>query len=218
MASIISITLNDTKYDVKRAKLRHWLSLEEIKENLNIAAESGNNDGITQAIYSYISSAMSVSVELEELPWYEVTNTFHFLADLNSPTIDFPFLKSAFEFQKMPWDYEDRAWYIWLHLLAEKNNWNIEYIAELDIDEAIGLSQEIAIEQQLQREWEWQLTELAYPYDEATKKANFKPLPRPAWMSPAPKVELDKVHKIKSNLMPMGVILRWDQTNEAPPA
>ncbi len=214
---LIKVTLGNKQYTVKRAALRKWLLLEDIKEKLLKAAEVGDRLGVVENIYSYISAAIDFQLELNDLPWYEISNALQLLFNLNSPTLEFPFLKSIIEDQKAVWDYEGRTWFIWLHLIAEKYGWEIKYISELDIDNAIGLAQEIAIEAQLEREWEWQLNELAYQYDEATKKSIFKPLPRPAWMSPAPRMSPETKHKVKSNIMPVGMILTWKQ-DETPPS
>jgi hypothetical protein len=78
-------------------------------------------------------------------------------------------------------------------------------IAELEVEDAFALLQEIETDKQLEREWAWQTNELAYPYNKDTKKSDFHPLPRPAWMrikaGPPPKTRIPK------KMMPVGNII-----------
>ena len=90
----------------------------------------------------------------------------------------------------------------------------MEYVAELDIDDAIGLVQEINVEDQLNREWEWMLSEKSVSYDKQGK-GKFNELSRPDWMNGA--VILSKKSKdypIKRSMLPVGMVLSWD--NEQP--
>ena len=63
------------------------------------------------------------------------------------------------------------------------------------------------MDDQLEREFYYGLSEVAYHYDAATKKSKFVPLPRPNWMRP--KVEPEKVVKtpIPASMIPMGVVI-----------
>jgi len=68
--------------------------------------------------------------------------------------------------------------------------------------EAFAHIQEILTDRQLEQEFFYSLSEIAYPYNKATKKGEFKPMPRPYWMRPA--VRPTKTIRIKRNLLPVG--------------
>ena len=76
----------------------------------------------------------------------------------------------------------------------------------MDIDTAIGAYQELSIDEQLQKEWEWGLSEVAYSYDSSTKKSRYVPLQRPAWMNPIIPKQLPVVKMRKSHL-PVGNVI-----------
>jgi hypothetical protein len=94
-----------------------------------------------------------------------------------------------------------------LHIFSSTYGWDEDRIANLDIDTAIGLLQEILITEQLDHEWQFSITELAYPYNETTKKSSFRPLPRPDWM----KKIIPKVTKIRKDFLPLGNIIGVEQ-------
>ena len=210
-SSVITLTLNNQEYTVDRATLRLWLQLEDQKDKIKQAAESGHSEGLSSSICAYISAVLNIDVS--DFPWYEVIEAFYKLNRLNSPSFDFPFLKSAIEEQKVAWDYDGRTWYIWLHLLSSKG-WNVEYIAGMNVDDAIGIAQEIAVEKQLDLELQWALSEKSVEYDRSGK-GKFKELPRPGWMSKLPR-EI-QITKIPKHMMPQGMILTWEKDGTSKP-
>ena len=105
------VTLDGKEYEVTRARLRVWLQLEDIREQLVRATDSRDREGFTALIYSYLSVALSVDIDLSTLPWYEVVEAYGDIVSLHRPFFDFPFLKTAGEDDKVPWDYEGRTWY-----------------------------------------------------------------------------------------------------------
>lgn len=107
--------------------------------------------------------------------------------------------------EKISWNYDGRTLAIWINAFASAYHWTLNEILNLPLNTAVYLYQEIAVSEQLEREWQYSLTELAYPYNETTKKSEYKPLPRPDWMS----VEADKlipVSKINVDMLPFGVV------------
>jgi hypothetical protein len=64
--------------------------------------------------------------------------------------------------------------------------------------------QEILVNEQLDREFTWSTTEVAYPYNSTTKVSKFQPLTRPYFMHETAKPL--KIMKIPRNLMPMGEV------------
>ena len=60
-------------YPVPRMKLRAWLELESIRDDLLQSVKSKNGKGISSAVLSYVSKAVPLTIEnLLEYPWYEV--------------------------------------------------------------------------------------------------------------------------------------------------
>jgi hypothetical protein len=185
------------------------LVLEEIRGNILEAAELRNYAEVSAGVESYVSAASSN--EWKITTWFDAAETFEEAVRTNLPTREFALLRTRQKNEKLPWEYAGRTWYYWLHLFSNAYGWDEDRIAKMDIDTAIGLLQEIMIQEQLDREWQWSLTELAYPYNETTKKSSFHALPRPDWM----KRIVPKVTKIRRDFLPMGFIVGEGQ-NENP--
>jgi len=207
-------------YPVTRLKLRAWLQLEDVRDKLTEAAEEKNRNRVEMYLYEYISSAVPIAVsELKQVYWYDISLFFREIYSANRPNSEYPLLRprSKKKEDDIDFDYPGRSWFMWLHTLARNYGWSMEYIAELDINDAIALMQEILYDEQLQREWEWGTTEIAYPYDAATKKSKFHPLQRPEWMQAAKPVKEIKNVRMKKSELPMGIILRWDNGKSTNP-
>lgn len=206
--------LGNIEYPLVRSKLRVWLALEDLYADIIEAAEHGDREKFVSSMYSYVSAAFHVPIEQLELCfWNEVTRAFREAYNINRPALDFPMLRAKIHSLKQDatkngWEYEGRMWYIWLHLLSKAYGWTIRYIENLSIDDGIALLQEILIDDQLAKEWEWGMSQNAYSYDEHTKTSKFNPLKRPDWMQEVPK-EIKKV-KIRASDLPVGMILKWD--------
>ena len=215
----MEFSLDGKDYVATRYKLREWLKLDAVRENILDAIEAKDIDGLSKSICAFVSIASSVSVDiLLSLPWYDVTNAFLVTEAENKLRLSFALLRTSKKKTDAPaWEYTGRTWYWWLHLLSSHYGWSSEYIAELDIDDATGLLQEILTEEQLNREWQWSLTEIAYPYNESTKQSNFKPLDRPEWMMMALPEFMPKIPmiRIRRDMLPVGFIIRGG-SNETP--
>uniref|UniRef100_A0A6H1ZBF6 Uncharacterized protein n=1 Tax=viral metagenome TaxID=1070528 RepID=A0A6H1ZBF6_9ZZZZ len=199
----------------RRLRLKDWLFLEETRERIAKAAGRGDYIEVNVGVSAYISAAF-IEDDWTVKPWFKVMLAFQKVYLKNTPTIPFPVLRGKVENKESPsWDYPGRAWYFWANLFAATYGWSLEVIAQMDIDDALGLFQEIMIDQQLQHEWEWSTTEMAFPYNAITKKSEFKPLTRPSWMLPITPA-LKKV-KIRRDLMPMGKIVSLDGSEVTEP-
>ena len=208
------VTLGGKEYEVSRSKLRHWLQLEDLREEIVRATDREDREKFIASIYSYLSVALSVDMDFSILPWFEIANSFSIVRRLNYPQLEFPMLQASGEKEEMPWSYEGRSWYAWVNILAGEYNWTMEYVAELDIDDAIGLVQEINVEDQLNREWEWMLSEKSVSYDKQGK-GKFNELSRPDWMNGAIILSREsKDYPIKRSMLPVGMVLSWN--NEQP--
>lgn len=208
------------KHDIPvvRSKLRAWLVLEELRTQILDAAEHRDRDKFVSSMYSYVSAALSIPVEeLSQCFWAEVTRAYRIINDINIPNPNLPLIKDR-PSKKKPslitktegWEYPGRMWYFWLHVFSKNYGWSIEYIADLDIDVAFSLLQEIRLDEQLLREWEWGLSEVAFSYDANTKKTKFVPLKRPDWMTVIAEVKDLPNVKMKKSELPVGIVLRWD--------
>jgi hypothetical protein len=202
--------LGNCDYPLVRAKLRAWLVLEDFYNKILEAAGKGNREEFVSSIYSYVSAAFIIPKEdIYSCPWYEVTRAFRQIYETNRPSFDFPILQGVEDKENdIDWDYIGRDWFVWLHLLAGKYGWNVEYIENLDVDDGLALIEEIMVDKQMEKEWQWSMSEIAYPYNEQTKKSIFHPLERPAWMRGKPKPA--KKVKIKASMLPVGTVLKWD--------
>lgn len=213
----MEILLANHEYSLDRIGLRLWLELEEIRSSILEAAENRDTDNIALSIRSYVSAALGISEDLTLLPWYEVASAYMLIASLCVPKYDLAILKPKKEEPKpeASWEYPERTFYLWSHILASHYKWTLEYVAEMNFNDALALLQEAMLDEQLQKEWQWSLSEVAYAYNEALKKSEFRPLPRPSWMRGdmiAPPV---KKVKIPKSMMPVGKIVSWGNADEA---
>lgn len=204
----------DKRLKFERKSLREWIKLEEARSQIKDNFKKKDGAKATNFIFDYIN--LAAKTKIDDLSMMESAIVLGMYVDavtLNSPRKPFPILKQAVETKdKLPWEYEGREWYFWANLFSSLYGWSMDEIAALDIDDAIGLYQESEIDKQLQREWEWGLTELAYPYDSTTKTGKFKPLSRPQWMMPI--VPKPKTIRIRKDMMPVGNLLGKDDLDK----
>jgi hypothetical protein len=214
-----TIVLGEKSYKITRSKLKRWIELESLKTKAFDFAKRGRAMEFCDCILSYVSIASGVGIEeLEKISWVDIVFSWEIAVRLNQPNPNLPlYAVRKLDKEKEPiWNYEGRIWYVWVHDLASKYGWSIEYISELDIDDASSLLQEIFTDEQLNREFHWMLSEIAYPYNESSKKSEFKPLQRPIWMMEeirAIKEGKDLKIKIRKDHMPVGNIIRWNEKN-----
>ena len=196
-----------TKIEFKRFLLRDWLRLEEIRGDILEAAGKREYQKVSDLVVSYLSTASERAKEIDwnGQPWHVTMGAYELAVWTNSPRMKFPILHSQEKPDKLPWEYPGRSWYYWLHLFSLNYGWSKEQISNLEIDDAIGLLQEILIQKQLDQEWEWSQSEIAYPFNESTKQGEFKPLPRPDWMKRIAPEPVKRI-KIPKNMLPAGVV------------
>lgn len=209
--SKVTISVGERKLEIERARLRRWFELERIRGQLLDAAERGDTLTVSTLLCAYLSAASGEDQELYgKAVWYEVAVAFNKVVELNRVATRFPVFRNTVSSSKdMPWDYDGRDWYEWVHIIASRYGWSIEYIAELEVEDGIALIQEILVSDQLDREWQWQMSEMAFEYVPATKSSRFRPLPRPQWM--IAKHEPPKSIKIRKDLIPIGNIVVLDK-------
>ena len=203
----MEFSLKGKVVDLERPKLKQWLRFEEIRAVQEETA-AVRNESFSTMICSYLAAVFSKSVEdFSHEPWFVVLNLYLSVIDFFAPTLPFSILTSNPKHgvtEKVAWEYPGRTWYMWLDMLGSRYHWTQEVIAELSIDDAMGLFQETLFNNQLDKEWQWSLTELAYPYNAASKTSRFQPLERPIWMR-TNIAEQQKNVKIHKSMIPLGV-------------
>jgi len=206
----MKIKIGKDELEYTRPTLKSWLALQDLGLKLHKAVEK--HDDVAKHCVFYVSTALSIPEDkLENLPWYEVAVALQTIQITNAPKYNFPFLNMRIKDTKECWDYDERTWYIWSHLFAKDYGWSLEYISALDVDDAIALAQEIAVEEQLKKEWEWMTSEIAYQ-----AKDGFKELPRPDWMrysSEPPKIPKIRIRK---DFLPSGIGYKAPQPERSP--
>lgn len=189
----------------KRVNFYNWTKLENLTTKINKAVETEITK-FPQFVMEYVSTALHIPVfVLSRLPWWATLSLFLFAQQANTPT-KIPLLISNNQIKQksLSWDYEGRSWNYWSHLFAKEYGWTLEYIKNLDVDTALAHIQEIFTDEQLEQEFMWQMSEIAYPYNKTTKESKFSPLPRPYFMqmqAPEPK----KIRMLKT-LVPVGEV------------
>ena len=210
-----SFTLGDIEYPVK-ITLRLWLELEEQNKKIIEFMKGKSMLDASAAICSYLSIYTKLDIDtLKTFYWMDIADAYITLLLACIPKIDFPLLHGKVGTDSpISWDYEGRTWYLWSHLIASKYGWTLDVIENLYFEDAVALIQEILIDEQLQKEWDWSLSEIAYSYNKITKKSEFKSLLRPSWMVGMNKIKEPEVVKMPVSMMPVGNIIRWKQNEE----
>jgi len=189
---------------VPRFHFGKWAKMEELARRVDKALTSDIKNFST-AVHAYLRAVYIPEKILCRLSWTTTITLYFQLRQRNVPN-KIPLLVSKTNTKDEPvsWDYEGRNWYYWAHMLAKEYGWSLEQIGKLSVDDALAHIQEILVDEQLTREFQWTMTEIAYPYNASTKKSEFKPLPRPYFMwTKAP--EIKKV-KLLKKLQPIGVV------------
>lgn len=208
------IKINGKEFEPIRLKLKGWAKLDELRLVMEEAVTRKDIDRYYLTMVKVLETASIPSgINWDDVAWFDVLDALTRCLELNTPTINFPILQSKkTSNEKLPWEYPERTWFYWLNLFSQKYGWTENTIEQLDVDTAIGLYQEIAIDGQLEKEFTYSLSEIAFPYNASTKKSEYKPLPRPEWMLPI--IPKPKVIKIRRDLLPVGNVINL--TEDAP--
>jgi hypothetical protein len=208
---VAELYLKGKAYTPIRLKLRKWLEFEKSQEALTKTISDKNVEAYASTLYVLIASSLSISIEeIFNAPWYEIAQAYSVITNLNKVK-EIPLLKSdPTKPKEIPWEYDERDWFWWVHTFAKNYSWTISVVEELDIDDALALLQEVLVEQQFEKEWQWGLSEIAYPYNAGTKKQEFQKLDRPVWMEgKAVNLPATRVH-FKKSMLPVGKIIGED--------
>jgi hypothetical protein len=167
-----------------------------------------SSGGVHRAITSYLEVGTKLGrEEIKSLPFVEVGKAFIELQNLNRLRFFPPFLSveggSKPGEELPPWNYKGRDLYVWIHTIALAYGWSREEILGLVPEEAVIYIQEIMIDNQFNREWEYSLSGQGMIYNKTTRKSHFRPLTRPRWMV---KTEPTMV-KMPRSLLPVGNVV-----------
>ena len=193
---------------INRGKIptfKKWIELETYKEKIHEAVETGDAM-FPKYILAYISTAYDVSIRwYEKADWVRLIIAFSFIAS-SCPKIELPLVTATHEkHDPEDWTYDGRTWHYYSHIISKAYGWTLEYISQLQVVDALAKIQEILTDDQLDREFQYSLSEIAYVYDKAAKVGKLKPLNRPAWMRK--KIQPIKKFMIPASLMPVGVVM-----------
>jgi len=162
----LTITLDGHEHTTARARLGLYLELEQYKKKLDVV-------GYLQAcgLPTKVSGV-------------EGLRAYIALKKLNRPKVQIPLLLAKIDAKakEVDWNYEDRWTISYIHIVASAYHWSRADILNLNVDEFYCYVQEILTDIQMDREWIYSLSEIAYPFDSASKTRRFKPLERPSWM------------------------------------
>lgn len=204
------VSLDGKEFTVERSKFKSWIELENIREKIFHAIEIENTDEVGMYILLYVSTALGIDVSsIETLAWRDIAVAYSTVVSMNYSIRLLPFMKfnkKKLDDEREVWDYDGRIWYLYSHKIATEYGWKLSDISELEVDDAFALIQEILVSEQMNREWEWTLSDKSTGYDEATKKSKFIELPRPDWMKPIPREP--KKTKMPKFMLPQGNVIR----------
>jgi hypothetical protein len=192
----------------KQPRFGRWVRLEEQKNRILKAVEE-SSDEFPNHLFDFLSTALYFPNRFYcKAKWIDVIKAFYLLITQNSYKTELALFEQSKEKKKndtMSWDYDGRSLHLYSHLLAKEYGWKLEYIYNLKLDFVLPLIQEILLDEQLEKEFQWTMSERSAYYDDKTKTSKMNPLPRPSWMNKHidPKKEL-KITKIPTNLLPAG--------------
>lgn len=192
----------------KKLDFGRWLDGEEIRqimiENIRVDPNSAYNDTV---LFCQNIVKFPVKWLMEHLYWENSIAIFMVALMGSRVTVEIPLTQSKVRKMKdgeISWDYKGRNKFYLYHIFIKAYGWTVEYIRSLNPNHAMQLLQEILVDEQLEKEFSWSLSEIAYPYNKSTKKSEYKPMPRPIWMQPeVPKV---KIIRMPKSILPVGVV------------
>lgn len=203
---MVKIKINGVELGYTRPHLKEWLVLQDLQIEISKAVEQRND--VAKHVVSFVSTALNLN-DIEDCPWYEISIAYLLITNENNLRYEFPFLNTKIKDKKEIWDYNGRTWYVWGNMFAKEYGWRLEDIEKLDVDDAFALAQEIAVEEQLDKEWEW--ITVVGPH---ISSDSFKPLERPMWMKYSKDQPVIQKLKIRKDFMPSGLIYRWNENSE----
>lgn len=183
-------------------RLKKWIELENLKRGIIKATDDGD---FPKELLRFLSVALGVSSKyFDKANWILIVKSFYICISI-LPKVELPITSPTDEkHSEDDWSYPQRTWNLYSHMLAKNYGWDLEYVAQLDVFDALAHIQEIITDEQLEREFYYGLSEAAYSYDQRTKKSKYVPLPRPHWMRK--KAKPIQKFLIPASMLPVGIV------------
>lgn len=202
----------------KRYKFKQWIELEDRKIRI-LKASGQDKDKFPQLVLEFLPDALPIPQWVwARMPWEDTLATFYRICHILPVRSYLPIISLTDDAKEepipIPWTYPGRVWHYYSHLLAHAYGWSLEYIAQLDVFEAMAKIEEILLDKQLDREFEWSMSEASVIYDAKNKTSRPNPLPRPYWMK---QLNPDDPAPVKKVRMPKGFLPVGNVNNEAIP-
>jgi hypothetical protein len=211
-----TIKIGNKDIELSKVKLKMWLLMADVLSEYEEAKKEKNFIHMAECMYKYLDMGIKdVDIVWRDAPWIDTVSVFIALNKVNRLNIKFPIFSADAKKQSksgIDIEYPNRTWYLWMNLIASAYHWGMDTIAQLDVEDAIPLIQEIFIDQQYKREWEWSLSEIAYPYNSSTKKSKYVPLERPSWMTSHVAAPMKTL--IRKDFMPVGNVIDLGKMGE----
>jgi len=206
----INVSLGGLSWTIKRGRLGTYLALQKANAAITGACRDRSNGEVAGGLFYFLKIVIADfdRGHFNQCPWYEIIKAYQEVNELNKfeDKDKFALFRVGDPSPSKPvaWDHDERAIILWIHLIADAYKWSKAEIENLWPEEAAALLQEILADDQERREFSYSLSEMAYHYDNNTKKSKFRPLPRPLWMVGGTD---KKLHKIKKSLLPIGNVI-----------
>lgn len=197
----------------KEPRFKRWIVLEEQKNRILEAVEE-SKDSFPDELLGFLSTALYLPVRMfEKASWINLVKAFYLSLRLTQCQFTLPiFEPTKNKTNPDAWEYENRVWYAYVHLLASSYGWTVEYISNLKLQNALSAIQEILIDKQLEDEFQWTMSERSSYYDSHTKTAKANPLPRPHWMHKHIDPKKDaRTTQVPTSMLPMGAGITQDE-------
>ncbi len=191
-----------------RARLGLHIKLAKISEEITNALISNDSRKAARLISAY---CLEAGLEIDAAGVAQL-GAYFALVEMNSPAWLLPYQKwQAPPGKTKAYDYTGREWAWLIHKIASRYGWTRLEIFNLWPEEAAAYLQEIFIAEYDESDEARSLSELAYHYDKHTKKATFRPLPRPGWMVDTPE---QKTFRIRKDRLPIGNVIKLDENTK----
>jgi hypothetical protein len=189
----------------RKLKFGQWIDQEMLLDEAKGLKEI-ISPAYTNIFYNYVNLVTRIpKFILRRLEWRRFISLFGACRKFNE-IVSIPLTKVKSKKQSKPdsWDYPGRNRVLWTSLLCRHYGWTVEYVRSLEVSTVFQLAQETLVDRQLEREFLWSMSEIAYPYNSSTKKSEFRELPRPEFMWQ--QATEPKRFKIPTKLMPIGLV------------
>lgn len=200
------ITLAGEPRIIERARLGRFFRLGELYRKYQKALSKRSTHSI-EYLLDYLAVASDISRgEWENCSPLEFADGFLRLVELNNIRINLPIFSESQERKEKVYEYKGRFISTWVTRLARMYGWSPEQILNLFPEEAACYIQEAEIQEFNEKEFVYQLSDMAYRYDKGTKTSRYVPLKKPGWMLAPKEKEIEKI-KIPAKFIPQGVVI-----------